>query len=127
MGELILLAIIKLSLLIISKSQHCTKSSNAITNTDCFNNIKIFEMDGKYYRSGHFAINTKGDLIIEYSYEQFRLFYGLKKNWELFFPNETKEIEIISDGNIDPEIIRRYESINSFVSLKNDTNKEKEY
>ena len=91
MEELILLAIIKLSLLIISKSQHCTKSNNAITNTDCFNNIKIFEMDGKYYRSGHFAINTKGDLIIEYSYEQFRLFYGLKKIGNYFFLMKQKK------------------------------------
>ena len=51
----------------------------------------------------------------------------MKKNGELFFPNETKEIVIEGDSGIDPEMIRRYESINSFVSLKNDTNKEKEY
>ena len=121
----ILIFIIQISLNILSNSQYCTSSNNAITNTNCFNNIKIFQLDNKYYRAGHFAINSQGDLIIEYSYNEFRLFYGLKKNGELFFPNETKEI--IIEGDIEPEMIRRYESINSFISLKNDINKEKEY
>ena len=43
---------------------YCTSSNNAITNTNCFNNIKIFQFDdNKYYRAGHFAINSQGDLI----------------------------------------------------------------
>ena len=122
-----LILIIQFSFLIYSICQYCTISNNRLTNTDCFNNIKLFNLNNKYYRAGHFAINEQGDLIIEYSDKELRLFYGLKKNGELFFPNETKEIIIEDNSGIDPEMIRRYESINSFVSLKNDTNKEKEY
>ena len=50
----------------------------------------------------------------------------MKKNWKNYFPEETKEIEITSD-TVDSSVIERYESTNSFVSLKDDTKKEKEY
>ena len=127
MNSKALILIIQFSFLILTNCQYCTISDNRLTNTACFNNIKLFDFDNRHYRAGHFAINEQGDLITEYSYKELRLFYGLKKNGELFFPNETKEIVIEDDSGIDPEMIRRYESINSFVSLKNDTNKEKEY
>jgi hypothetical protein len=78
------------------------------------------------YRAGHFAINSKGDMIIEYSNLQYRLFYGLKGNGKNYFPEGTKEIEITSD-TITSSYIRRYESINFFVSFKDDINKLKEY
>ena len=71
-------------------------------------------------------MNSKGDMIIEYSYNQYRLFYGLKKNGKYYFPEIIKEIEIKSDS-IDSTLLNRYESVNSFVSLVNDFNKEKEY
>ncbi len=118
MNSKALTLIIQFSFLIYLNCLHCTLSNNRITNTDCFNNLKIFQFDNKHYRAGHFAINEQGDLIIEYSDKESRLFYGLKKNGELFFTNETKEIVIEDNGDIDPEMIRRYESINSFVSLK---------
>ena len=51
----------------------------------------------------------------------------MKKNGELFFPNGIKEIKIISDDTKYSGILLRYESINSFISVKNDINKEKEY
>ena len=107
------------------KCQNCEKDIS-IEDTNCFNSITIINVPNKFYRAGHFALNKNGDMIIEYSYDKYRLFYGLKKNGKYFFPNITKEIEIINtDGNSTK--IQRYESINSFISLINDTNKEKEY
>ena len=105
--------------------QFCLTNRN-IDNSQCFNNVLYFDIDNKHYRAGHFAINSKGDIIIEYSYLQYRLFYGLTKDGKTYFPNITKEIEITSD-TIESYVIRRYESINYFVSLMNDINKEKEY
>lgn len=107
------------------KSQTCTKDGS-IDNTNCFTDIKIFGNDNKYYRAGHFASNKNGDMVIEYSYLQYRLFFGLKNDGKYLYPEETKEIEIIN-SSIDPDIIRRYESVNCFVSLGNDINKDKEY
>ena len=127
MKDKICIFILQTFILLNSNCQYCNVGQNSIANTQCFNNIKIFEIENKYYRAGHSSINKNGDIVIEYSYLQYRLFYGLKKNGRYFFPNETKEIEIVSDGSIDPEAIRRYESINSFISLVNDINKEKEY
>ena len=97
-----------------------------IDDTNCFNDLIIFNLSDKYYRAGHFAMNTKGDMIIEYSYLQCRLFYGLKKNGKLYYPETIKEIEIASD-TVPLDSIRRYESINLFVSTVNDYNKTKEY
>ena len=71
-------------------------------------------------------MNTKEDMIIEYSYLQYRLFYGLKKNGKLYYPETIKEIEIDED-TAPSDNIRRYESINLFVSTLNDYNKTKEY
>ena len=71
-------------------------------------------------------MNSKGDLIIEYSYNQYRLFFGFKNNGKFYFPEITKEMELQSNI-INQTSIRRYESINSFISLINDPNKQKEY
>ena len=71
-------------------------------------------------------MNTKGDMIIEYSYLQYRLFYGLKKNGKLYYPETIKEIEIVNNAT-PSDSIRRYESINLFASTVNDYNKTKEY
>ena len=102
------------------------RSGFSITDTECFNEITYLDIENKYYRAGHFAMNSKGDLIIEYSHLQYRLFFGFKKNGKFYYPEMTKEIELQSD-TINPEVIRRYESTNYFVSLKNDINKQKEY
>jgi hypothetical protein len=58
-----------------------------------------------------------------------RVFYGLKPNWRYYFPNEspTKEITLTGKTHGSRTIIARYESINSFISLKNDLNKDTEY
>ena len=86
--------------------------------------IRKFEFNSRYYRNGHFAFNSNGDMIIEYSYKKYRLFFGLKKSGKYFFIDDeekeipTKEIEIHNTTNI-----TRYESQNIFVSI----NKDKQY
>jgi len=111
--------------LIITNSETCHSGTN-ISDIQCFNNVLYFARDDKYYRAGHFALNTKGDMIIEYSYNEYRLFYGLQKDGKYYFPEVTKEIEITSN-NKNLTSLGRYESVNFFVSLKYDINKEKEY
>ena len=92
--------------------------------------IIVFNPDS-HYRAGNFAINKNNDMIIEYSYQNKRLFYGLKQNGRYFFNDEngnpisTKEITL--QNNEDTSITQRYESKNIFVSLKNDVQKDKEY
>ena len=110
----------------IYKSTICAecRSGIAISESECFNNVYYFR--NKNYRAGHFAMNSKGEMIVEYSSNQYRLFYGLNKKGRFVFPNVTKEIEI-NNETLDSVTIGRYESINSFVSLSNDINKEKEY
>ena len=67
---------------------------NSIIKTQSLNNIFIF--NNKNYRYGSIALNDNGDLIIEYSYNKTRLFFGLKKNGDYYFndkPNKIIEIE----------------------------------
>ena len=64
--KLILLPLIFI-FFISTKSQTCN-SGMYITNNQCFNQLKLFNYENKYYRAGHFATNSKGDMIIEYSY-----------------------------------------------------------
>ena len=91
----------------------------------CFNDIIKF--NNKKYRAGQICTNKKNDLIIEYSDESpgnSRLFYSLKENGRGFFQNEEiiKEMTLTND-----KINDRYESINAFISLESDINKEKQY
>ena len=65
-------------------------STRSITDFQCFTHIVYFNLENRQYRAGHFAMNSKGDMIIEYSYNQYRLFYGLRGNGTLYFPEETK-------------------------------------
>ena len=111
--------------LIIINGENCFSGSN-ISNVECFNRVIYFNMENKYYRAGHFALNSKGDMIIEYSYNKSRLFYGLKKDGKHYYPEITKEIEIKSN-KINSTYFGRYESVNSFISLMDDINKENEY
>ena len=92
-------------------------------DSNILNSFLVF--DSKNYRSGHFAFNSNGDMIIEYSNDNSRLFYGLKKNGKFFFKDEQqneipyKEI-VLGNSNY------RYESRNIFISLNNNSNN-KEY
>ena len=81
-------------------------------------NMEIF--DENNYMKGQFAVNSKGDVIIEYSDNDLRLFYGIKKNGKGFFNGEyIKKLQL--NNNV------RYESENIFISLKNSDNDDIQY
>ena len=108
-----------ISINIISNSCH---SGLSIYDETCFNEVIFFNtMKNRPYRAGHFAMNSKGDLIIEYSYDSYRLFYGLKKNGKYYFPEIIKEIEIETSY----ENPKRYESVNCFDSIENESDENK--
>ena len=106
-------------------SLSCT-SNLQLDDETCYNSLKIFNFEDKHYRAGQFAMNKNGDMIIEYSFKNSRIFYGLNKDGKLYYPKETKEIQIESEI-INLEERGRYESLNLFISLFDDTNKDKEY
>ena len=88
------------------------------------NNILVF-YNGTHYRSGKFATNKFGDLIIEYSNNQKRLFFGFKKDGSYYF--NTTDYENIPSKIIDIDnsiIAHRYEVNNLFIHINNDKNKE---
>ena len=92
------------------------------------NNIIV--INSRHYRAGSFAFNSNGDMVIEYSYQNFRLFYGLKKNGKGYFKNnnnnietEFKEITIADDSNSN----KRFESRSLFISLENDESNNQYY
>ena len=97
-------------------------SGTFLNDSSCFNNIINF--NHLNYRAGHFASKKNGDLVVEYSGNppiEKRLFYGLKENGRgLFNDGYIREKDL-------PNNYGRYESRNLFVSLKGDTNREKEY
>ena len=113
-------------LLIKSRIIFCNscKENNIITNTECFNNIIIF--NDKSYRAGNFAKNKNGDMIVEYSSDSSRLFYGLKKDKTYYFSGES-HTKVIGNIDNDEGVTARYESKNLFVSLEDDINKNTEY
>lgn len=66
---------------------------NSIIRTQWLNNIFIFNDEN--YGYGSFASNENGDMILEYSYTNKRLFFGLRNNGDFYFGNQpTKKIEI---------------------------------
>ena len=69
--------------------------------------VEIF--DSQQYMKGQFAKNLNGDMIIEFSSEGHRLFYGLRENGKGFFDgNYIKEIYLDNQ--------KRYESKNLFIT-----------
>ena len=110
-------------------SKTCTEEKK-LSNTDCFNSVLIF--NNKDWRAGHSALNKDGVFILEFSPDSEngdRLFYGLKPNGRYYFPDEkpTKQVTLSSTTYNGKTIIARYESINSFIAFKDDTNRDKEY
>ena len=103
------------------------KNLNTLEETECFNNILI--INSSTYRAGHFSKNKEGDIIVEYSTVNQRLFFGLKKSGKFYYENEPHYIEkYIPNITLDEKLYGgRYESANIFVSTKNDINKTKEY
>ena len=104
--------------------------NNSIIKTQWLNNIVI--LNERKYRYGSFAINSEGDMFIEYSMDNSRLFYGLKKNGKYYFKDEEnketpiKHYLVINNDN-PSEIVKQYESKKIFISLKSDTYNSKEY
>ena len=134
----IILFLFLLNLEIINSTTPMSDYQNypSINDDECFNNILIF--DNKKYKSGNFAINNKGDLIIEYyggdEVSTSRLFYGLTKDGRHLFSNKssyTYELNIDIDEIIDFSEYYNYYKIyntrNYFVSVKNDPNKNNQY
>ena len=91
-----------------------------------FSDFHYIEFTSKPYRAGHFAFNSNKDMIIEYSYNESRLFYGISKNGRPYFHNNENEIytnEIIINKNLYSYYLR-YESRNTFISFDNNPDKE---
>ena len=79
--------IIILLILIKIKLYYCQKCKNVYTldNPECFNNVLVIKSP---FRAGQFAKNKEGDLIVEYSSGEKRLFFGLHKNGKYYYNNE---------------------------------------
>ena len=82
-------------------------------------NILIF--NSKHYRAGRSAFTSNGDMVIEYSYQNYRLLYGLKKNGKNFLKEKGESVQI-KEIVINSTIYERYESRNIFISLNNTNN-----
>ena len=111
-----------------------------LSNSECFNNIITFEH--KQYQSNNFAINKKGEMILElneyYDFEDIfasRLFYGLTKDGKFLFSNQSSYLYELNI-NIDDEIFdyycyynfySSYNSLNLYVTIKNAPNKDIQY
>ena len=99
----------------------------------CFNNILKF--DNKNYQANNFAKNKNGDLVIEFSEDNeissSRLFYGLTKDGRYFFKNHTSytyELNINNEDFLENyNYYGIYNSLNLFVSIKNEPNKGNQY
>ena len=105
--------------------QDC-KSIKTLDNSYCY---QILLINNSNYRAGHFSKNTKGDIIVEYSYNNQRLFFGFHKNGKYYYETESHFIEKnVTEFNINGKLYSgRYESQNIFISTKFDINKTKEY
>jgi len=85
-------------------------------------NTNIFIFNSERYRAGHSALKTNGDMVIEYSYDNKRLFFGLKSNGNFYFQDNmgkglpTKFFEF-SESNYN-----RLESRNIFINLNSSSN-----
>ena len=110
------------------KCSNCKNNSNLL-DTECYNDLITFDK----YRAGHACTNNKGIMIVEFSQNpdnsKSRLFYGLKPNGRYYFPDEsgTKIIEEMACEGCDANYKGRFESRNLFVSLKDDSQKSKQY
>ena len=107
------------------------KDNDNFNEPKCFNDIIKFK--NKKYRAGHILTNKENTTIIMFSDDSpgdSRLFYSLKENGRgFYYDNETviKEISIPSINKYERNIVGRYESLNEFVYLQEDTNREKQY
>ena len=102
----------------------------SINDTNYFNNIIKF--DNKKYKSGKFARNNKGDLILELSDNNdinSRLFYGQTKEGRYLFNNKSSYTHG-TNTNINENILSNNKGCNDFslfVSINNNSNIDKQY
>ena len=89
MKKLLLDMILMMSIIKLLYSQNCKNNMTINIDNTCFNEIILF--NNKNYRAGHFAINSKGDMVVEYSDGHSRLFYGLKKDGRFFLRQKIIE------------------------------------
>ena len=84
----------------------------------------FIEFKSKNYRYGQIAFNLNGDMIIEYSYKKYRLFYGLKQNGKSYFKDENQIETAIKEIEISDDLYNRKYTKNIFISLNNDINEQ---
>ena len=75
-------------------------------------------MNSKKYRAGPFAFNSNGDMIVEYSVDNSRLFYGLKSNGKYYFKDSSQNGIPSKEITYNYDSANRYESKNIFVSVE---------
>ena len=129
----IILFLSNLNQIICQLPQYDCNFFSSLTQTQCFNNI--FKFDHKNYQSNNFARNKNGDLVLEFSEDNeissSRLFYGLTKDGRYFFKNQSSYTYELNIDNYDLiedfNYYGIYNSINLFVSIKNDPNKVNQY
>ena len=104
-------------------------NGNAITDTNCFNNLIIIPY---YYRGGQFVTYKDGTMIIEYANDnsegvnpEDRLFYGLKKNGRNYFQDDNAQKIVKIETSLTKK--GRYEARNILVYLEDDTERGKQY
>ena len=105
--------------------QACQRNESLL-NSKCFNNILYINEN---FRAGYLAKNKNGDIIVEYSTLERRLFYGIKNSGKFYYDNipYTKQFNVTILFHKNENFFERYESRNKFISLKDDSNKTKEY
>ncbi len=112
----------------IIECSNCREDSQ-ISNTQCFKDVLIF--NSLKFRGGHSSVNKNQDFILEFSVDQesgIREFYGLKENGRYLFQNESPtKRELTSKSYNGRNFVAKYESMNAFVSLKDDVNHDKQY
>ena len=111
---------------IIPATSDCS-NGKSITDDGCFNNLIAIQ---KNYRGAQFTTNKEGIMIIEYSNSpdnanEYRLFYGLKKNGRNYFENDNAHKILKIETDLSPK--SRYEAKNILLYLEEDTDREKPY
>ena len=107
------------------------KEHDYFDNKECFNDI--IEFNDKKYRAGKILTNKNNVTTIIFSDDRpgnRRLLYSLDENGRgFFYGNETivKVLTLTSEYYYRFNIIGRYECVNDFVYLEEDTKREKQY
>ena len=85
-------------------------------------NKNIFIFNSERYRAGHSALKTNGDMVIEYSYDNKRLFFGLKSNGNFYFQDNMGKVLPTKFFGFSESNYNRLESRNIFINLNSSSN-----